>query len=220
MLAFRGWQSRLENIYKVAVQHSVDDFITSDAELVGQLHQGHDSDEKLLVRQHGDQLDLALYLDAALIDRLALDDPDNHLHDGNWADFCTALEGVSHFLYLTWNAERQRSVRPVELELQAEIDKYIVSVSLFGKQHDGRVPLRLHPHLFERFSLAPGLAPHERQRYRDANRYAGKYCRQLERCYLRGQGYQRNGLSGELRDFYRLPLQQKLRRIDNLAVTG
>ena len=40
--------------------------------------------------------------------------------------FCLALEGVSHFLYLIWNASFDRSVTLLEMELQAEIDKFVM----------------------------------------------------------------------------------------------
>ena len=40
------------------------------------------------------------------------------------ADYCTALEGVSHFHYLVWSLARGRNVSLLELELQAEVDKY------------------------------------------------------------------------------------------------
>jgi len=47
---------------------------------------------------------MSLYLDPALLQRLAREDPLTRLHAGNVADCWTALEGVSHFLYLAWNA--------------------------------------------------------------------------------------------------------------------
>ena len=46
--------------------------------------------------------------------------------------------------------------------------------------------------------------------------HAGKYCRLLENRYLRRRGRRELSLLNELRRFYRLPLQAKIRRIDFL----
>ena len=45
----------------------------------------------------------------------------------NLADFWSALEGVSHFTYYAWNAARDKSVSLFELELQAEVDKFVTT---------------------------------------------------------------------------------------------
>jgi len=136
-------QRRLERIYEVEVPHNVDDFLVTDADLVARIEEGTDSrtiDEKLLVVQEDDRLDVALYLDRHLVHRLSDDDPNARLHEGNLVDFLTALEGVSHFLYLTWNAAHQRSISLLELEMQAEVDKYVSAAFLFGQQASGRIP--------------------------------------------------------------------------------
>ena len=78
--------------------------------------------EKLLLSEEADELHLALYLDAGLLERLAERDPLEELGPGNLEDFCKVLEGLSHFNYLTWNATDRR-VTMLELELQAEVDK-------------------------------------------------------------------------------------------------
>ena len=53
---------------------------------------------------------------------------------GNVADYWTALEGVSHFLYLAWNAGHDKPVSLLELEMQAEVDKYVASYWLMRRQ--------------------------------------------------------------------------------------
>ena len=134
-------QRHLQRIYEVDVSHDVDDFVVTDRALLEALGDGtRTADEKLLVVQNGEQVELALYLDPGIMERLREDDPTRRLHDGNIADFCTVLEGVSHFLYLTWNAEYERGVSLLELEMQAEVDKYVSTAMLFGSQDDGKVP--------------------------------------------------------------------------------
>lgn len=215
-MSLRPLQNDLENIYELDAGHNVDDFIITDKALAQSLDQGRSATEKLLVRQDetGENVDIALYFDSELIERLAQDNPKAQLHDGNLNDFCVALEGISHFLCLIFNCQRQRPVTRLELELQAEIDKFVMAVGLFGHQLAGSFPRRLHYALFENFRLLEDLNSVERTRYREANRYAGKYCYGLQSRFVARQSAKADGILNELRQFYRLPLQEKLRHIE------
>jgi len=206
-------QRQLERIYEIEIPHSVDDFLFTDPEVLKNL-QGHDEfdesvvEERLLVVQDGDHVDVALYVDSEVVNRLTQDDPGSCLHDGNLADYCTAMEGVSHFLYLIWNAGYERGVSRMELEMQAEIDKYVSTAVLFGQQASGRVPSSLHRWLFENPEFDSSLDRVSMERYRDANYYASKYCARLEKRYLRRDG--QVGLFNDLRRLYRLTNRAKI----------
>jgi hypothetical protein len=213
-MALAKLQRHLERLYDVSVAHDVEDFVIHDAALADRLDNGPDSraaPEKLLLRETGDGVDVALYLESALIERLTQDDPTERLHDGNLADFLTALEGVSHFLCLVWNANHERCVSLLELELQAEIDKFILAAFLLARADCGRVPAALHPALFEAPAFDPALNAERRERYRAANDYARRYCAWLQRRYLARHGA--SGMMSELRRFYRLGHHGKLARI-------
>lgn len=207
-------QRHLERLYEVEVEHDVDDFLVTDPDLARHLDNSATSrevPEKLLVCEDGDSLDIALYLDQALVGRLREDDPTERLHDGNLSDYWTALEGVSHFLYVAWSAGYQRGVSPMELEMQAEVDKYVCAAVLLGRQGEGRIPGALHSRLFDDVSFDTALDAEGLSRYQDANYYAGRYCSSLQNSYFRGQ--QRGGLLNELRRFYRLSRDGKIRHI-------
>ncbi len=206
-------QRQLERIYEVEIPHRVDDFLVTDPEILRAVHGRDESDsseveEKLLVVQEGDSVDVALYLHNEIIDRLSADDPTSRLHDGNLADYCTAMEGVSHFLYLIWNARQERGVSLMELEMQAEIDKYVSMAFLFGEQASGQVPASLHRWLFDKPVFDSSLDRASLERYRDANHYASIYCARLEKRYLSRQG--RGGLFKDLRRLYRLTHRAKI----------
>lgn len=209
-------QRQLEQIYEIDVPHNVDDFLVTDAELLKSLGDGsRDLDEKLLVRQEGDEVQLALYLKPEIVEHLREDNPADRLHGGNISDFCTALEGVSHFLYLTWNAQHDRGVPLMELEMQAEVDKYVSAAMLFGTQGDGRIPAELYGWLFDDPAFDESLEGEALDRYRSASYYAGIYCSKIETEYFRGR---RGGsLVNELRRFYRLTRGDKIRRIQSAA---
>ena len=67
-------------------------------------------------RRPPDGAGVALYIDPACSRRLEQPDPLGALTEGNLADYCTALEGVSHFVYSTWRLECDAPVSLLELE--------------------------------------------------------------------------------------------------------
>ncbi|NNF51988.1 MAG: hypothetical protein HKN59_06090 [Gammaproteobacteria bacterium] len=213
-------QRLLERIYSVAGGHSAADFLVTDKvaaqTLEGEAGNPRDVPEKLLVAQDEEGARLALYLDESVLNRLGENNPHSELNDSNLDDFWTVLEGISHFLYLTWRAAAGHAVSLLELELQAEVDKYVCTAVLAAGQSSGKVPRALHHSLFERPVLDPRLAQPEHERYRLANRYAGKYCLRLARVFF---GRRRvRGLLPEIRSFYRLGQRDKLRHIDHGAL--
>jgi hypothetical protein len=133
------------------------------------------------------------------------------------ADYWTALEGVSHFLYFAWNAGHDKPVTVLEMELQAEIDKYVASYLLLKRQFPERFPAELLRLLFERTRIDPQLANGKDNLYRAASRHAEKFCRRLAGS-LRGsrREFEHNVLA-ELRRFYRLTNARKVAHIERLA---
>lgn len=213
-MALAKLQRHLERLYDVSVGHDVEDFVIHDAELAGRLENSpapRPAPEKLLLRETEEGVEVALYLDRMLVERLKQDDPTERLHAGNLPDFLTALEGVSHFLYLVWSASHERSVSLLELELQAEIDKYMLAAFLIARAEHGLVPAGLHRQLFDAPVLDPALGAELAERYRAANAYARRYCAWLQSRYLARHGDR--GIMSELRRFYRLGHHGKLARI-------
>ena len=206
-------QRHLERIYELEIGYRVEDFLLTDAAAARRLEgssSARPAEEKLLVAQDDGALALSLYLDADLLGRLRGDDPTTRVHRGNLTDLATAVEGVSHFLLVTWSALHGRRTSLLELEMQAEVDKYVTSAFLWSRQRRGRIPAALHGWLFDEPRFDPALADHERERYRRAHLWAARFCSDLERRYLRSGPAL--GLVRELRRFYRLSREEKIRR--------
>jgi hypothetical protein len=208
-------QALLERIYGLPTSLSVGDFLITDPEHARALgpRKGNIAREALLLRESAEGLDITLFIHHSILSRLQTHDPFTRLGRHNLDAFCITVEGISHFLCLVWNANRRRSVTLLEMELQAEVDKYVTSLLLMALQNGGRVPRSLHHWLFGKPVLVEGLSPVDQVRYLDANRYAARYCIDLTRRFAHRQGM--TGLRDELRDFYRLGKHPKLRRIDN-----
>jgi hypothetical protein len=220
-------QRGLELLYRIETHLDVRNYIVSEQErscsLAGGPRPGGEPGnarrprEQLLVSHHGDELSLGLYLDAQALANLERHDPRAGLGAHNFDDFCLAVEGVSHFIYVALCAAADRTVTALELELQAEVDKYVSCVLLDHEaQHHAR---KVRALLFDDVHYANDLGPVERARYETANLQARQYAGTLERRYLRreGGGGEVNGMLSELRHFYRLPLEAKLGHIARTA---
>src|SRR5687767_11863347 len=169
-MILRQMQELIGGIYDVSVAHDVYDFLVTDRTRLPSAGSAV-TDEQLLVAQDHDSVSVSLYLDPALLDRLGKADPIRSLNDGNLADYWTALEGVSHFVCVAWNAGHNKSVTLLELELQAEIDKYVTGYWLLRQQLPERFPAELMRILFERTRIDPELAGSRADLYRAASRY-------------------------------------------------
>jgi len=199
-------QDLIGGIYDVSIAHDVYDFLVTDRGHLPHAARSGTADEELLVAQPlegSDELVMSLYLDPALLERLAREDPLTRLHAGNVAG----------------NAGHDRPVSLLELEMQAEVDKYVASYWLLRRQFPGRFPAELRRLLFERTRVDPSLTSVSAALYREASRYAEKFCRRLEQTLSRAQGRRAYGAGesevlAELRRFYRLSNARKRAHIE------
>jgi hypothetical protein len=196
-------QRGLEVLYRVETNLQVDAFVI-DEEQRKDAGMERAPREQLLMREENGELGLALFVDKAALANLERNDPNRRLDDTNFADFCLALEGVSHFVYLALCAAGHRRVSVLELELQAEVDKFVCCVLLQGGAASGGT---LRRRLYEDFHFADDLDGDERDRYRTANAEAARYADGLERRFVREARLP--DMLDELRRFYRMGLEDK-----------
>ena len=115
------------------------------------------------------------------------------------ADRDAILEETSHLLCLAWHAAQDRPVSRLILELQGEIDRYVVArlEGRDGLAHFGAV------------TWDDWMDAATRRLYENAHRRAGRYCRALAGRYPHRRDTP--DLLAELRGFYRAPTERKLR---------
>jgi hypothetical protein len=205
-------QRGLEALYRVDTGVAVDDFVVG-AELRDQLVPARRAREQLLVCESGGEMALALFIDPRALANLTSHDPSHRLGDHNLGDFLLAVEGVSHFIYAIWCARAERPVSQLELELQAEVDKYVTC--LLTTAPDAAVSAELRRRLFGDAIYEPDLDHDEHARYRAANDNAQRYASWLERAFVARRKIPE--MLGELRRFYRLGLAGKLATIARAA---
>jgi hypothetical protein len=189
--ALKTVQERLESYYGLEKTPDVTDFVrVGDAS----------SREMLLLRQTGESLEVALVLPPRSHAELpCLEDP------AQATDHCLQiLEGVSHFVYI---AERARTGLPttrLELELQAEVDKFVL-LALGARPLGPESVESLHDWLYERVRFLHPADTEAGERYRMANDLAARFVARLVRA---SESYDRQHV---LRRFYRSGQTDKIR---------
>ena len=211
-------QRQLNDINQAGTGHDVRDFLVTDptlARCLGQESMLADTRETLLMSEDEDGLALSLFLDSAVIERLETSDPLTRLRAHQLEDLWLVLEGVSHFNCVAWRAVRDRSVSLLELELQAEIDKFVATTLLAMSQGRKNLLKCLHGWLFDEIRFRDDLDCEQVERYRAANDYAARFCHSLKDRLISHD----DGVLPELRRFYRLPMTDKVSHIHTQSLT-
>jgi hypothetical protein len=159
-----------------------------------------DAREVLHVRHHEDDgVEIALVLPRRVAEapwaQLSLDEQ------------CQRIEGASHFLMLCERARNERQTTQLELEIQAEVDKWLV-LSRAG-QLDAASDRSLRRQLYDDVSYAHDPNTVEGDRYRLASRLAARFTKHLAEHYaLRGRF---RAMRAALAEFFHLGQGEKLR---------
>jgi hypothetical protein len=161
-------QARLSRWYHIEDAPSVDPFI--EAADTGR--------ETLFVRDEGGEVELLLCLPRAAIE------PAPGGRGPSFDELCQVIEGVSHFLYLAERARRELPATQLELELQAEVDKYVLLSHGDADFHPARAA-RVRARLFEHVSYVHEADTERGARYRVANGLAARFARRLEAIFTR-----------------------------------
>jgi hypothetical protein len=187
-------QSALERLYRLDRVVSVEGFVRGA--VAGER-------EALFLREGVDgDLEVSVRLPA----------PEDPLTSFDLDVLCQIIEGVSHFVYVVERARVGRAATQLELELQAEVDKWVVLAASI-RSFDARRSATLRARLYEDFAfLHDESSEADRElaeRYRVANDVAHRFVRRLERDYV---GHARFGdLRAELRLFFQIGQEGKLR---------
>jgi len=196
-------QRQLQAIYAIEAP-PVADFLV-DREEAQQIAPGaRVGREAVLVHEVAGEAGIAVFVDPSIVERVAAHPP-GEAANADLDAFAVVTEAVSHFLLLVHRARRDEGVSLLELETQAEVDKF-VTARLLSRSAAG-----LRDRLFRDAALDPALDEEERQRYTTAGRLADRYCAQLERLP------HVDALLVELRGFWRLSGHARMGRLRRAA---
>jgi len=154
-------QRRLEAIYQLEPTPAIAPFVRIEAH----------GREQLIVRQSIDQLELVVLLPESAVQALMANRPEHEMDA-----YLNAIEGISHFIHLAERARVQLPTTLLELELQAEVDKFAILTD--GPFESGTLQ-HLHRRLYEDVRYVHAEATEVGRRYRLANELAAKLWSQL-----------------------------------------
>jgi hypothetical protein len=109
---------------------------------------------------------------------------------------------VSHFVYVANRARQELPSTQLELELQAEVDKFVLLV-LEQLPYDRGEALEVHEQLYERVRFLHAAGTEQGDRYRVANGLAARFVRRL-------LGSGGSAAHAALRRFYRAGQAEKI----------
>ena len=209
-------QRAIQIVYDLDPAPPVENFLVGRAAL-SRIGATPSAGEELFILEHDGEADVGLYLSPeclGAVERLRADPP-AALLDGVLPAFAMATEGVSHFLYYFSCAQQARSVSKLELEVQAEVDKFAVALLHLWRVGERKRAGELIHRLFDRVSYRPALSGDEHDRYTTANRLSRGYCRHLSRSFCADGNLE--GLLSELRHSYRMMGDAKFGRLQRAA---
>jgi hypothetical protein len=169
-------EQRLLSFYGTSIGLYASDFVIDDDKL-NQISEAHilpaPQRAQLLFTHCDQQMDIAIYVSDYLKEELISTSPLTQLTHHNLDAFCVLIEEISHFHLLTQKATEQIPVSQLELEWQAEMDKFLICSGLLFEQTADPHYLPLARKLFDhaRFPASP-----DQQRYIAANDLAAFFC--------------------------------------------
>lgn len=170
----RTYQMQLEAVYRTRAP-DIRQFAIDTQQVAELLPSARPADEWVLVREEGGELQVAVHVNDHLLDRLASAGSPGAGLDADFQAFCAAVEGVSHYLLLMERASRGEPLTLLELEAQAEVDKFVCAhLNAPHRSQEWR------SRLFRRAALADDLSADEHDRYREAGRLAEAWCKHLD----------------------------------------
>jgi len=208
-------QSQIESLYGIKIGAHATDYLITQEELKALLPYNQSAiipKELFLVNPspQDDTLEVALFLDPTLQQNLNTHNPLSKLNKENISDFCTLIEGISHFVYYLHKASLEFEITELELELQAEVDKFLLlALCTENSQHHCQHLIEL---LFEDYDLHAHLTETQKERYHTANDLARKFCFEISK-HLKKE--KMIDVLKEIRNFYPMTQEQKIRYIMN-----
>ena len=180
-------QAKLSRLYGIDETPSVDDFIEAS---------DHGDREVLVIVERGgeEEVELSLRLPRAAVEgRPSFD------------QLCQIVEGVSHFLYVVERARHELPATQLELELQAEVDKYVLlahgpALAAGRARFEAGRAARIRRTLFDRVSYVDPPGTETGDRYRFANDLAAGFAARLEKRFARHGRFEQ--MRAALRRFY------------------
>lgn len=196
-------QTQLAQITDTLVVATIDQFLCDLDAASAWAPDAETRKEIVFAQQHGDDVNLGVYLDKGTLKRF-------EEHEDSLADRLLVYEAISHFQRLCFAEKFGTSVSQLELEFQADIDKWALllfeadalvgfGVHIVAERTWKHRAVQIRRHVFEAMTYLP---TDERSRYETASDLAMRVMKRFE------EGTTLQSVT-RLRRFYRLSFEKK-----------
>jgi len=91
------------------------------------------------------------------------------------------VEEVSHFNYFCEMSRVKREISPLDLEIQAEVDKFSFALSCLHQQQEEALADSVFDVIFDQLRMGEWVSSEDEETYRDAHQIARGFCRRVLR---------------------------------------
>lgn len=188
-------QKKIETIYRLEQCPQAQHYLITEQQL--SLFEKEPTPQ-ILFSESDDDVSLGIYLGNKIQDSLK-----KSIKTFSFQDFCVMSEEISHYIYLVWSKSNGKKLNLLDLEIQGEIDKYILAREVY-KSNDGWIS-----RIFSDFLLRDHLDMESKERYLEANRLAKKLMQ-----YLHKKKFSKSKTVDWLRHFYRQNSDHRIAMIE------
>lgn len=161
-------QKKIEELYRLAGCPEAKKYILSPKQFK-KLSDATD-EPQVLYMDEGSDATLGIYLGSDIFHRIK-----KNQKIFSFKDFCVMAEEISHFIYIVWSKSNDKKINLLDLELQAEVDKYVLATNFFKSKGE------VFEKIFESFRMRKNLRKDEEERYYTAHRLGKKLASNLQK---------------------------------------
>jgi len=132
-----------------------------------------------VVYELGDEADIAVCLKKELLNELSSKSFPEDFDLQILSSLSIAVEELSHFNYYCEKAIRNINLSPLEMEIQAEVDKFAFALDILQERNEGKLRDEVFSIMFDQLQLGEWVSENEKSTYEAAHHIARSFCRKM-----------------------------------------
>jgi hypothetical protein len=138
-----------------------------------------DGKNTCIFKENKDDTEALICLNKELLERVNALQLPNDFSFNNVSDVSIVIEELSHFITYCHKAEKDDPISQLELEVQAEVDKFALILSWLSQKNEEDKKHDLFDRLFGDLNLGDWVPLDSQDRYKEAHEIARSFCRSI-----------------------------------------
>lgn len=191
-------QKKIETFYRLYSCPEISRYLL-DLSQFKSIQEKNSADPQVLYMDDGSDVSLGVYLGEKI---------NFNIHRSpkvfSFQDFCVMAEEVSHYIYLIWSKCNGKKTNLLDLEIQGEIDKFLLASDLY------KTEASIFEKMFSHCEIRQNINGEDRARYFEAHRLGKKLI-----SYFRKKKLSKTQKANWLRVFYRQNFANRISMIEH-----